>query len=93
MEIIPVITIYEFNYHMVKVLNQVVIWDKIIKTKKQAILTEKNEFVKYALIDQGAELRFVTLLPHIHTLCYVFISRYNLFGDLEYTEGNQSLSS
>jgi signal peptidase complex subunit 3 len=39
-------------------LNQVVIWDKIIKTKKQAKLSEKNEFVKYALIDQGAELRW-----------------------------------
>jgi hypothetical protein len=40
------------------VLNQVVIWDKIIETKKDAKLTHMNEFVKYALIDQGYELRY-----------------------------------
>lgn len=39
-------------------LNQVIIWDKIIKTKEEAQLKYTNEFVKYALIDQGAELRY-----------------------------------
>ena len=43
----------------IQVLNQVVVWDKIVRSKKQAKLREKNEFVKYALIDQGAELRQV----------------------------------
>ena len=38
-------------------LNQVIIWDKIIKSPNEAFLRETNEFVKYALIDQGKELR------------------------------------
>jgi signal peptidase complex subunit 3 len=38
-------------------LNQVIIWDKIVKSKEEAHLKLNNEFVKYALIDQGAELR------------------------------------
>ena len=40
--------------------NQIVLWDRIIENtdppeKKQ--LNEKNVFVKYGLVDQGAELR------------------------------------
>ncbi len=40
--------------------NQIVLWDRIIEstdppTKK--IINEKNVFVKYGLVDQGAELR------------------------------------
>jgi hypothetical protein len=42
-----------------QVLNQVVIWDKIIKSKSGAKIKEFNEFVKYPLKDQGSELRFV----------------------------------
>eukprot|EP01031_Cornospumella_fuschlensis_P025816 gene25816-31178_t len=38
-------------------LNQVIIWDRIIKSPEEALLQERNEFVKYALIDQGTELR------------------------------------
>lgn len=38
-------------------LNQVIIWDKIVTSKEGAWLKETNEFVKYALIDQGQELR------------------------------------
>ena len=38
-------------------LNQVIIWDKIVKSPQEASLKLSNEFVKYALIDQGAELR------------------------------------
>jgi signal peptidase complex subunit 3 len=38
-------------------LNQVIIWDKIVKSKAESHLKYTNEFVKYALIDQGAELR------------------------------------
>mmetsp|Transcript_16740 Transcript_16740/g.25139 ORF Transcript_16740/g.25139 Transcript_16740/m.25139 type:complete len:174 (+) Transcript_16740:179-700(+) len=39
------------------VLNQVVIWDKIIDNKERLRFKQTNEFVKYALIDQGSELR------------------------------------
>mmetsp|Transcript_95225 Transcript_95225/g.186902 ORF Transcript_95225/g.186902 Transcript_95225/m.186902 type:complete len:170 (+) Transcript_95225:13-522(+) len=42
-------------------LNQVIIWDKIIESKDTAWIKEKNEFVKYALIDQGQELRNKTV--------------------------------
>jgi signal peptidase complex subunit 3 len=42
-------------------LNQVIIWDKIIKSPEEAVLKEMNEFVKYALIDQGQELRNKTV--------------------------------
>lgn len=38
-------------------LNQVIIWDKIVKSKSEAHMKYNNEFVKYALIDQGADLR------------------------------------
>ena len=38
-------------------LNQVIIWDKIVKSQKEASLKLQGEHVKYALIDQGAELR------------------------------------
>ena len=38
-------------------MNQVVIWDKIVQTPQEAKLKLSNEFVKYALIDQGSELR------------------------------------
>lgn len=41
-------------------LNQVILWDKIIQSPQDAVLKLNNEFVKYALIDQGAELRYVT---------------------------------
>lgn len=42
-------------------LNQVIIWDKIVKSPAEAVLNYPNEFVKYALIDQGAELRNKTV--------------------------------
>ena len=38
-------------------LNQVIIWDKIVKSKSEAHMKYTNEFVKYALIDQAADLR------------------------------------
>jgi signal peptidase complex subunit 3 len=37
--------------------SQVVIWDSIIEWPEDARLREENIFVKYALIDQVAELR------------------------------------
>ena len=40
-------------------LNQVIIWDKIVKSADEAVLKYTNEFVKYALIDQGSELRYI----------------------------------
>lgn len=39
-------------------LNQVIIWDKIVTSKEAAWLKLSDEFVKYALIDQGQELRY-----------------------------------
>lgn len=42
-------------------LNQVIIWDRIVKSPEEAVLKEHNEFVKYALIDQGQELRNKTI--------------------------------
>ena len=46
-----------------------IIWDKIITSRKDALIKEKNEFVKYALIDQGNELRYcfyISLLISLH---------------------------
>jgi signal peptidase complex subunit 3 len=37
--------------------NQVVLWDKIIESGDQKVVDETNLFVKYALVDQGDELR------------------------------------
>jgi signal peptidase complex subunit 3 len=42
-------------------LNQVIIWDKIVQSPEEAKFKFKNEFVKYALIDQGSELRNKTI--------------------------------
>eukprot|EP01039_Chlorochromonas_danica_P006560 gene6560-7238_t len=42
-------------------LNQVIIWDRIIQSPEEAYIKEYNEFVKYALIDQGEELRNRTI--------------------------------
>lgn len=39
------------------VVNQVVIWDKIVKKKKQAKLRERNQRTDYFLADQYDELR------------------------------------
>jgi signal peptidase complex subunit 3 len=41
--------------------NQLVLWDRIIEASDDAatqkVLNEQNVFVKYGLVDQGAELR------------------------------------
>ncbi len=50
-------------------LNQVIIWDKIVTSKDTAWLQEKNEFVKYALIDQGQELRSAICMCCMAVLC------------------------
>lgn len=42
-------------------LNQVIIWDRIVKSPEEALIKETDEFVKYALIDQGNELRNKTI--------------------------------
>ena len=42
-------------------MNQIIIWDKIIQSPNEAWLRLSNEFVKYALIDQGQELRNKTV--------------------------------
>jgi signal peptidase complex subunit 3 len=38
-------------------LNQVIIWDKIIESKEDAIIKVKKQDLKYALMSQGADLR------------------------------------
>lgn len=38
-------------------MNQVVLWDKIVEAADPKIIDESNVFVKYALVDQGDELR------------------------------------
>jgi signal peptidase complex subunit 3 len=38
-------------------LNQVVLWDKIVEAGDPKVIDESNVFVKYALVDQGDELR------------------------------------
>jgi signal peptidase complex subunit 3 len=38
-------------------IKQVVLWDKIIESGDNKIIDESNVFVKYALVDQGDELR------------------------------------
>lgn len=38
-------------------LNQVVLWDKIVEAGDPKVIDETNVFVKYALVDQGDELR------------------------------------
>ena len=38
-------------------INQVVLWDKIVEAADPKIIDESNVFVKYALVDQGDELR------------------------------------
>jgi len=40
-------------------LNQVVLWDKIVEAihPEDMVIKEDNVIVKYALVDQGAELR------------------------------------
>lgn len=37
--------------------NQVVLWDKIVEAGDPKVIDEESVFVKYALVDQGAELR------------------------------------
>jgi signal peptidase complex subunit 3 len=37
--------------------NQVVLWDKIVEAGDNKVIDEQNLFVKYALVDKGAELR------------------------------------
>lgn len=38
-------------------VNRIVLWDKIIEAHDEKKISEKNVFVKYALVDQGDELR------------------------------------
>jgi signal peptidase complex subunit 3 len=41
-----------------KVINQVVIWDKIVEAiDPEKVIKQDGVFVKYALVDQGDELR------------------------------------
>lgn len=45
-------------------LNQIVVWDKIVESEnmeEDAVIKLKKQSVKYALIDQGAELRNKTI--------------------------------
>lgn len=48
-----VVAVYETK----GLLNQVVLWDKIVEASDPKLIDESNVFVKYALVDQGDELR------------------------------------
>ena len=37
--------------------NQIVLWDKIVESGDPKMIKEKSVFIKYALVDQGKELR------------------------------------
>ena len=43
-------------------LNQVVIWDYIARTPEDAVIKRKDEYNKYALVDQGSDLRYCCTL-------------------------------
>jgi len=45
------------NYETKGRMNQVVLWDKIVQAGDPKVIDETNVFVKYALVDQGDELR------------------------------------
>jgi len=54
---VAVVATYKTNTN---VMNEVVLWDRIVEASDGVdarVVKEKNVFVKYALIDQGAELR------------------------------------
>ncbi|KAJ8614245.1 hypothetical protein CTAYLR_001188 [Chrysophaeum taylorii] len=42
-------------------LNQVILWDKIVETEEDAQMATDNAYIKYALVDQGNELRNTTV--------------------------------
>lgn len=44
-----------------KPLNQVIVWDRIVKSPSEANIDRKGEQCKYALASQGAELRNKTI--------------------------------
>mmetsp|Transcript_6181 Transcript_6181/g.16123 ORF Transcript_6181/g.16123 Transcript_6181/m.16123 type:complete len:175 (+) Transcript_6181:45-569(+) len=43
------------------VLNQVILWDKIVETEGDAKLNATSAYIKYALVDQANELRNTTV--------------------------------
>ena len=49
-----------------------IIWDKIVKSADEAVLKYTNEFVKYALIDQGSELRWVYIKDIYYFHCFFY---------------------
>ena len=49
---------YLFLPYVLQVLNQVVIWDAIVRTKKDAYLKFTDRNVEYFLADQYDELRY-----------------------------------
>ena len=48
--------------------NQIVIWDKIVEAihPEDMVIDIKNQFVKYALVDQGDELRGKDIKLNLH---------------------------
>lgn len=48
-------------------VNQVVVWDKIVQDRDASkVIDEQNVFVKYALVDQGDELRGSQVSLQLH---------------------------
>ncbi|CAM9600259.1 unnamed protein product [Phaeothamnion confervicola] len=48
------------------VLNQVILWDKVVESEQDAVIRQEDKLVKYALIDQKAELRNTSVQLHLN---------------------------
>ena len=47
-------------------VNEVVIWDYVVQNRSQALLSVKDSYVKYPLLDQGKDLRGVPVSLTLH---------------------------
>ena len=48
-----------YNTHPLQALNQVVLWDRIITRKEDAVFNETGIHSEYVLADQGYHLKYV----------------------------------
>ncbi len=46
--------------------NEVILWDKIVESPKEAQLHFPNTFIEYGLLDQGTGLRGKEISLHLH---------------------------
>ena len=55
-----------YTSYALQKINEVVIWDKVINSTETALLSMKNNFIKYPLLDQGKELRGTPVSLTLH---------------------------